>query len=125
LPRYRNALPQLSGDIYLANAGAETDLIFNHGVKIFEFATHTLLSNQAGRRALTRYFEAFLDLANASTLASSSAPHLEGPTPLDFRRVRRSDAIACRRASDLVTRYVLGGGTAFPENGTRSCLHPP
>jgi S-methylmethionine-dependent homocysteine/selenocysteine methylase len=65
LPRYRNALPQLSGDIYLTDAGAETDLIFNHGIEIFEFATHTLLSNQIGRAALMRYFEAFLDLANA------------------------------------------------------------
>ena len=65
MPRYRNALPQLSGDIYLTDAGAETDLIFNHGIKIFEFATHTLLSNQIGRAALMRYFEAFLDLANA------------------------------------------------------------
>jgi len=64
LPRYRNALPQLSGDIYLADAGAETDLIFNRGIEIFEFATHTLLSNPTGRTALMRYFEAFLELAN-------------------------------------------------------------
>lgn len=65
MPRYRSALPQLSGDIYLADAGAETDLIFNHGIEIFEFAAHTLLSNPAGRSALTRYFRDFLDLANA------------------------------------------------------------
>ena len=30
MPRYRNALPQLSGDIFLTDAGVETDLIFNH-----------------------------------------------------------------------------------------------
>jgi hypothetical protein len=27
---YRNALPQLAGDLFLTDAGLETDLIFNH-----------------------------------------------------------------------------------------------
>ena len=63
MPRYRDALPQLSGDIYLADAGVETDLIFNHGIEIREFAAHTLLPDPKGRAALTRYFEGFLDLA--------------------------------------------------------------
>ena len=63
MSRYRNALPQLSGDIYLADAGVETDLIFNHGIEIREFAAHTLLPDPKGRAALTRYFEGFLSLA--------------------------------------------------------------
>jgi S-methylmethionine-dependent homocysteine/selenocysteine methylase len=64
MPRYRNALPQLSGEIYLADAGVETDLIFNHGIEIREFAAHTLLPDPKGRAALSRYFEGFLSLAN-------------------------------------------------------------
>ena len=64
MPRYRNALPQLSGDIFLADAGVETDLIFNHGIEIREFAAHTLLPIPQGRAALSRYFEGFLSLAN-------------------------------------------------------------
>ena len=63
MPRHRNSLPQLSGDIFLADAGVETDLIFNHGIEIREFAAHTLLPIPQGRAALTRYFEGFLDLA--------------------------------------------------------------
>ena len=63
MPRYRNSLPQLSGDIFLADAGVETDLIFNHGIEIREFAAHTLLPIPEGRAALTRYFEGFLGLA--------------------------------------------------------------
>ena len=63
MPRYRNSLPQLSGDIFLADAGVETDLIFNHGIEIREFAAHTLLPQQKGRAALTNYFEGFLNLA--------------------------------------------------------------
>ncbi len=64
MPRYRNQLPQLSGDIFLADAGVETDLIFNHGIEIREFAAHTLLPIPDGRAALSRYFEGFLALAN-------------------------------------------------------------
>ena len=64
MPSYRNALPQLSGDIFLADAGVETDLIFNHGIEIREFAAHTLLPSPQGRAALSRYFEGFLTLAN-------------------------------------------------------------
>jgi S-methylmethionine-dependent homocysteine/selenocysteine methylase len=63
VPRYRTALPQLSGDIFLADGGVETDLIFNHGIEIREFAAHTLLPTPEGRAALTQYFEAFLRVA--------------------------------------------------------------
>jgi len=60
---YRSGLPQLSGDVFLTDAGVETDLIFNHGIEIREFAAFTLLPIPQGRAALTRYFEGFLDLA--------------------------------------------------------------
>ena len=65
MPRYRNALPQLSDDMFLTDAGLETDLIFNKGIEIREFAAHTLLTTNEGRAALARYFEGFLDLAKA------------------------------------------------------------
>src|ERR1700685_2057383 len=64
MPRYRSGLPQLAGDIFLTDAGLETDLIFNHGIEIREFAAHTLLPTPEGRAALTHYFEGFLRLAN-------------------------------------------------------------
>lgn len=63
MSRYRTELPQLSGDLFLADAGIETDLIFNHGIEIREFAAHTLLSETAGREALANYFRPFLRLA--------------------------------------------------------------
>ena len=63
MPQYRSGLPQLSGHIFLTDAGVETDLIFNHGIEIREFAAHTLLPTPEGRAALTRYFEGFLRLA--------------------------------------------------------------
>lgn len=64
---YRKNLPQLSGDLFLADAGLETDLIFNHGIEIREFAAHTLLENPAGRQAMAEYFRGFLALANRFT----------------------------------------------------------
>ncbi len=41
---YRDSLPQLTGDFFLTDAGIETDIIFNKGVEIREFAAHTSLS---------------------------------------------------------------------------------
>jgi S-methylmethionine-dependent homocysteine/selenocysteine methylase len=63
MSRYRDKLPQLAGDLFLADAGIETDLIFNRGIEIREFAAHTLLPDPAGRQALADYFAPFLALA--------------------------------------------------------------
>lgn len=60
---YRGHLPQLDGGLYLTDAGLETDLIFNKGIEIREFAAHTLLDDRAGRAALANYFRGFLALA--------------------------------------------------------------
>jgi len=65
MPSYRNALPQLDGGLFFTDAGLETDLIFNHGIEIREFAAHTLLPDLVGRAALERYFEEFLALAKS------------------------------------------------------------
>ena len=63
MSRYRGGLPQLSGDLFLADAGLETDLIFNHGIDIREFASHTLLPKPAEREVMANYFGDFLSLA--------------------------------------------------------------
>ena len=56
-------LPQLAGGLFLTDAGVETDLIFNHGIEIPEFAAHTLLATEQGRGALESYIRGFLELA--------------------------------------------------------------
>ncbi len=63
MARYRDALPQLAGGVFLTDAGVETDLIFNRGIEIREFACHTLLPDASGRQALADYFRGFLELA--------------------------------------------------------------
>jgi len=60
---YRHDLPQLSGELFLTDAGIETDLMFNHGIEIPEFAAHTLLPDEVGRNAVANYLRGFLSLA--------------------------------------------------------------
>ena len=62
---HRHELPQLAGALFLTDAGLETDLIFNHGIALREFAAHTALDDAVGRAALTRYYRGFLSLARA------------------------------------------------------------
>ncbi|MEA2496274.1 MAG: homocysteine S-methyltransferase, partial [Thermoleophilaceae bacterium] len=57
------ALPQLSGGLFVTDGGLETDLIFNRGVDLPEFAAFVLLDDPAGMRALMDYYEGFFDIA--------------------------------------------------------------
>lgn len=56
-------LPQLNGDLFLTDGGLETDLIFNEGVDLPEFASFVLLDDEAGRSALRAYYARFTEIA--------------------------------------------------------------
>ena len=53
---YRDALPQLSPELFLTDSGLETELIYNQGVDLQEFAAFPLLDDAAGMRRLRSYF---------------------------------------------------------------------
>ena len=53
---YRAALPQLSDALFLTDSGMETDLIFNGGWELPQFAAFVLLDDPAGSVALHDYF---------------------------------------------------------------------
>jgi homocysteine S-methyltransferase len=57
------ALPQLSGGLFVTDAGLETDLIFNRGVELPEFAAFVVLDDPAGRAALIDYYDGFYEIA--------------------------------------------------------------
>src|SRR3954451_5709185 len=57
------ALPQLSGGLFVTDGGLETDLIFNRGVDLPEFAAFVLLDDAAGMAAHLDYYEGFFDIA--------------------------------------------------------------
>jgi S-methylmethionine-dependent homocysteine/selenocysteine methylase len=56
-------LPQLSGRPMVTDGGLETDLIFNHGVELEDFAAYPLLGDAAGRELLTGYYDAYASIA--------------------------------------------------------------
>ena len=60
---YRNALPQLSGELFLTNSGLQTDLIFNQGFDLPEFAAFVLLDDVRGTTALEAYYRRHADIA--------------------------------------------------------------
>jgi homocysteine S-methyltransferase len=52
----RDALPQLTDTVFLADSGLETDLIFHDGFGLPEFAAFVLLDSSDGMAALTAYY---------------------------------------------------------------------
>jgi S-methylmethionine-dependent homocysteine/selenocysteine methylase len=63
MARYRDALPQLSGDLFLTDGGMETTLVFHERLELPCFAAFPLLDVPEGEAALRRYFRTYADLA--------------------------------------------------------------
>lgn len=57
-------LPQLDGALFLSDGGLETDLIFNDGIELPEFASFVLLSHDEGISALRTYYARFMAIAS-------------------------------------------------------------
>jgi homocysteine S-methyltransferase len=56
------ALPD-GKQLFIGDGGLETVMIFEEGLELPEFASFTLLREEAGRAALRRYYEGFLAIA--------------------------------------------------------------
>lgn len=117
MAQYRHHLPQLDGDLFLNDAGLETDLIFNHGVEIPEFAAHTLLNDEAGRVALTRYLEGFLILARDTgtglvldTQTWRAQPHFSEALGQDRTELRDANRLAVDFVAGLRDRFSTNAG---------------
>jgi len=63
MSKYRHALPQTAGGLFLSDGGMETALIFLQGVDLPQFASFVLVEEERGRAELTRYYEHFLPIA--------------------------------------------------------------
>jgi S-methylmethionine-dependent homocysteine/selenocysteine methylase len=63
MARYRSALPQLGGDLFLTDGGIETTLIFHDGLALPDFAAYALLARPEGEAALRKYFRAYAAIA--------------------------------------------------------------
>ena len=63
MAKYRHALPQLGGRLFLTDGGIETSMIAHEGLDLPEFAVFPLLSTPQGEAALRRYFSAYGEIA--------------------------------------------------------------
>jgi S-methylmethionine-dependent homocysteine/selenocysteine methylase len=120
---YRHHLPQLSGQCpFVTDGGLETDLIFNRGIELPEFAAFVLLEDPEGMQALRDYYEGFFAIARDH----GAGFILDTPTwranrdwgeRLGYDRTRLADAnrrwaevvAELRSAWDAAAPVVLGG----------------
>lgn len=70
------ALSFLPAAGYVSDGGLETDLIFNHGLDLPEFASFPLVEDDGGRDLLRRYFDGYADVARRAGVGLT----LESPT---------------------------------------------
>lgn len=118
---YRKALPQLSGDLFLTDSGIETDLIFNAGLELPEFAAFVLLDEEGGRAALAEYFQRHVEIA----VRRGCGVILETPTwraSRDWGRLLGYDAGELRRLNHDAVRLVDGVCGGFTERATAPML---
>lgn len=73
-----NTAPNLSWltGRYVSDGGLETDLIFNHGVDLPQFASFPLVERAAGRDLLRGYYDGYADIARRAGAGLT----LESPT---------------------------------------------
>jgi S-methylmethionine-dependent homocysteine/selenocysteine methylase len=63
MARFRDELPQLGPDVFLTDSGLETELLFNQGVDLPQFAAFPLLQDGEGMGRLRTYFTAHAAVA--------------------------------------------------------------
>ena len=63
MAKYRNDLPQLSGELFITDGGLETTLFFSEGFDLPEFAAFVLLDQVKGRKAIEDYYRTYADIA--------------------------------------------------------------
>ena len=93
---------------FLTDGGLETDLIFNDGCELPLFSAFVLLDSDEGRLTLRRYFDRYLDVAEASgrgfvldTPTWRANAGWAGQHGRSIDDVRRINAAAVRLARDI------------------------
>jgi len=102
---------------FLNDAGLETDLIFNHGIEIPEFAAHTLFAEEQGRDALRRYMRGFLELARSTgagfvldTQTWRAQSHFSEELGQDTEALHEANRFAVEFAAGLRDEYAANTG---------------
>lgn len=119
MPRYRHALPQLSGETVLTDGGMETVLVFHEGIDLPCFASYPVLQDAAGRELITRYFDGFVGLARQHGVALELGSTTWRANPDWVERIEGS-----RDATAGINREAIDFLTAYRENQTDETAMP-
>ena len=123
MSKYRTALPQLNGELFLTDGGLETSLIFHQGFELPYFAAFDLLKNGDGREGLRNCFLPYIEIAkehgvgflldSATWRASSDWAERLGYTPEALRDANRKAIELLREIRDQHetenTKLVING----------------
>jgi S-methylmethionine-dependent homocysteine/selenocysteine methylase len=63
MPKYRNDLPQLSGNLFIMDGGLETTLIYHENIELPCFAAFNILKDESGCECMKTYFRRFINIA--------------------------------------------------------------
>jgi S-methylmethionine-dependent homocysteine/selenocysteine methylase len=129
MAKYRNNLPQLSGDLFLTDGGIETTLIFHNGLDLPLFAAFDLLKSNEGEAVLRSYFRTYMFTAITMTYAEEAiglthAAQAAGmPVAVSFT-VETDDRLPSgQRLEDAITQVDEATGNA-PVYYMLNCAHP-
>lgn len=113
---YRQRLPQLDGQPFLADGGLETTLVFHDNLDLPCFAAFPLVLDGEGRERLSNYFVPYLELARARGVgfvldtatwrANADWGARLGYTLADLARVQRASVAL---AEELRRRFETAG----------------
>lgn len=113
---YRQRLPQLDGQPFLADGGLETTLVFHDNLDLPCFAAFPLVLDAEGRERLSNYFVPYLELARARGVgfvldtatwrANADWGARLGYTLADLARVQRASVAL---AEELRRRFETAG----------------
>ena len=97
MAKYRNALPQLMGELFMTDGGIETTLIFLERQELPYFAAFHLLKTAEGEGVLRKYFRTYAELARkfSTGLVLETATWRANPDwgeKLGYRRVALAEA---------------------------------
>jgi homocysteine S-methyltransferase len=123
MPRYRNALPQLDGKLFLTDGGLETTLVFIDKIDLPHFASIHMMKTPEGRDRLRAYFRRYAGIARETGAgfifesptwrASRDWAEKLGVTPEELQRLNReSIALIAGLREELESRHtpmVLSG----------------
>ncbi|MEO8105872.1 MAG: homocysteine S-methyltransferase family protein [Actinomycetes bacterium] len=124
----RAGLSAMSGEVFLTDSGIETDLIYNHGLDLPDFAPFPLLETAEGRATLQQYFREHLDVARERGLGVvfetptwRASPDWGARLGYDLSQL----AVLNEQAVDLLLnlRDTAGAGMSFVISGTLGPRH--